>query len=148
MITRPLDLLSKLRPPPRNYDFLFLVNGALIALFFSLFGSRFILSPGLRISGADLQIGSSPYAIEAAQYTRVTISVYASGEMWGDSGLLNDAQLTPWLKKQAKRAPDSVLLVIMDKNAPSEMLKKIYDAARAVGFKSIQLAAQQELKSE
>jgi biopolymer transport protein ExbD len=32
MITRPLDLASKLRPEPRNFDFLFLINGGLILI--------------------------------------------------------------------------------------------------------------------
>jgi len=49
MITRPLDLASKLRPPPRDFDFVFLVNGGLIVMFFMLFGSRFVLAPGLGV---------------------------------------------------------------------------------------------------
>ena len=49
MITHPLDLASRLRPPPRSFDALFLVNGGLIILFFFLFGSRFVLAPGLGV---------------------------------------------------------------------------------------------------
>jgi hypothetical protein len=49
MITRPLDLAGKLRPGPRNFDFVFLVNGGLIALFFTLFGSPYVLAPGLGV---------------------------------------------------------------------------------------------------
>ena len=32
MLSRPLDLASRLRPEPRNFDWLFIVNGGLIAL--------------------------------------------------------------------------------------------------------------------
>ena len=32
MITRPLDIAAKLRPEPRNFDFLFFVNGGLLVL--------------------------------------------------------------------------------------------------------------------
>ena len=32
MITRPLDLASKLRPEPRNFDWLFFVNAGLLSL--------------------------------------------------------------------------------------------------------------------
>ena len=53
MITHPLDLASRLRPPPRNHDVLFFLNGALIMMFFVLFGSRFVLAPGL---GVDFRL--------------------------------------------------------------------------------------------
>ena len=65
MITRPLDLASRLRPPPRNFDAWFYVNAGLLVLFFYWFGSRFILAPGLgvnfqlpRIAGA--RAGAAP----------------------------------------------------------------------------------------
>ena len=45
MITRPLDLAAKLRPPPRSFDALFWVNVGVVVGFFALFGSRFVLAP-------------------------------------------------------------------------------------------------------
>src|SRR5207248_1917121 len=63
MITRPLDLAAKLRPEPRNFDFLFLVNGGLLVLFFLLFESRFVLAPGL---GLDLHLPEVPGARSGA----------------------------------------------------------------------------------
>lgn len=141
MITRPLDLLSKLRPPPRNYDFLFLVNGGLIALLFSLFGSRFVLSPGLRVDNDDVQLRSSPYAIQEARETRVSIGVNASGQILGDTGLINRAQLKDKLAEQAKRAPGSYLLVIGDERAPLDVYAVIRDTAIAVGFAGVHIAA-------
>ena len=62
MITRPLELSSRLRPEPRTFDWVFYVNGGLIVLFFSLFGSQFVLAPGL----GDLERGSpEPFALFA-----------------------------------------------------------------------------------
>ena len=69
MITRPLDLASKLRPPPRNLDMLFLVNGGLLVLFFMLFGSRFVLSPGL---GVDFRLPVMAGALANATATTST----------------------------------------------------------------------------
>jgi biopolymer transport protein ExbD len=143
VITRPLDLLSKLRPAPRNYDFLFLVNGGLIALFFSLFGSRFVLSPGLRVENTDLTLRTSPNAVESAVATRVTIRVNASGQILGDTGLINEANLKSWLAEQAKRAPGSVLLLIPDSRASIDICAVISETATAVGFNGVQIAAQQ-----
>lgn len=53
MIVRPLDLASRLRPEPRDFDALFYVNAGMLALFFSLFGSRFVIAPGLEL---DFQV--------------------------------------------------------------------------------------------
>ena len=142
MITRPLDLLSKLRPPPRNYDFLFLVNGGLIALFFVLFGSRFVLSPGLRLNNADIMLPASSDAVRSATATPVSVSVNANGQIWGDTGQIPLPKLREWLAAQAKRSPGSTLLVIGDIRAPMDVFTSISDAATAAGFGRVQLAMQ------
>ncbi|HEY8931687.1 MAG TPA: hypothetical protein VIM44_00065, partial [Rariglobus sp.] len=72
MITRPLNLSARLRPPPRGFEFLFYVNGGLIALFFVLFGSRFVLSPGL---GLDFSVPSMPEAMTGAVSTDVVVAI-------------------------------------------------------------------------
>ena len=59
MITRPLDLAAKLRPEPRRFDALFYVNVGVLALFFLVFGSRFVLAPGL---GLDFKLPEMPAA--------------------------------------------------------------------------------------
>ena len=142
MITRPLDLLSRLRPQPRNFDVLFLVNGGLIALFFTLFSSHFVLSPGLRVNNSDLMMAASKDATANAKATPVSVSVNASGQVWGDSGLIPPSRLLDWLAAQAKREPGSTLLVIMDTRAPMDVFTNISDAAKAAGFSDIQLAMQ------
>ena len=142
MITRPLDLLSKLRPAPRNFDFLFLVNGGLIALFFALFSSHFVLSPGLRVNNTDMLLPSSTDALINPKATPVSVSVNANGQVWGDSGLIPPLKLLEWLAAQAKKAPGSTLLVIMDTRAPMNVFTDISDAAKAGGFSDIQLAMQ------
>ncbi len=144
MITRPLDLLSKLRPQPRNFDFLFLLNGGLIAFFFTLFGSQFVLSPGLRVNGADLMLHPSKGALDNPTATLVSISINANGQVLGDAGLIPPAKLNDWLATQAKRAPDSILLVIADKSATTEKIMTIKDASVAAGFKGIQFAEQMD----
>jgi biopolymer transport protein ExbD len=142
VITRPLDLLSRLRPPPRNFDFIFLVNGGLIALFFTLFSSHFVLSPGLRVNNSDLRLASSNDAVPNAKATPVSISINAGGQVWGGDGLINPAHLPEWMIAQAKRAPGSTLLVIMDTRASMDVFTDISDTAKAAGFVDIQLAMQ------
>ena len=89
MITRPLDLAAKLRAQPRNLDALFYVNVGMLVLFFFVFGSRFVLAPGL---GVDFELPKLPGAVSNAVTTTSTISVKNSGQIFAD-GLLSLPQL-------------------------------------------------------
>jgi len=140
MITRPLDLASKLRPPPRNLDMLFLVNGGLLVLFFMLFGSRFVLSPGL---GVDFRLPVMAGALANATATTSTISVKNSGQIFAD-GLLTMDQLREWLKGEARKTKNPSLLVRMSAGVPVSVQNDIVSAAREAGFgPNIVLAAEE-----
>lgn len=140
MITRPLDLSSHLRRPPRSFDVLFLVNGGLIALFFLLFGSRFVLSPGLRVSGAEFVFPGGQGAVPAA--TSVCVSVNASKQIFVDTGLVTLPRLKEWLVVQAKGAPGTTLLLIVDARVPTDIITNISEAATAAGFGGVHIAVQ------
>ena len=134
MITRPLDLASKLRPEPRNFDFLFLVNGGFIFLFFGLLGSRFVLAPGL---GVDFQMTKIASAVPGWQTTDY-ISVKRDGLIFvADKGQVNLAQLRQWLIEKAKVTRKPVLLVRADADVVSAVLTDIYTAAHAAGFEVV-----------
>ena len=140
MITRPLDLASKLRPEPRNFDALFYVNVGALALFFLVFGSRFVLAPGL---GVDFELPKLPGAVSNAVTTTSTISVKNSGQIFAD-GLLSLPQLREWLKTEAKKNKHPSLLVRMSAGVPVSVQNEIVSAAREAGFGSnITLAAEE-----
>jgi biopolymer transport protein ExbD len=139
MITRPLDLASKLRPEPRRLDTLFYVNVGALALFFLVFGSRFVLAPGL---GVDFKLPEMPGALPGV-VTTSTISVKNSGQIFAD-GLLSMAQLREWLKAEAKKNKHPSLLVRMSAGVPVSVQNEIVSAARTAGFgSSITLAAEE-----
>jgi biopolymer transport protein ExbD len=131
MITRPLDLASKLRQPPRSLDVLFLVNCALIVVFFVLFGSRFVLAPGL---GVDFRLPEMAGAVAGAAPTRVFISLPRSDMVLVDDGMLNYAQLRGWLEKRARSEKGLALLVRADRRVPLEDLGIIAEMAVNAGF--------------
>lgn len=140
MITKPLDLASRLRPAPRSYDVLFLVNVALIGLFFMLFGSRFVLSPGL---GLDFELPKMPGVIDGAAATTAVVSIKRSNQAFVDpDGYCNYAQLRRWMAGQVKLQNDTRLLIIFSASVPTNDLFAVYEMAREAGFKSIQLAAE------
>jgi len=83
MITRPLDLASKLRKAPQNFDALFYVNAGLLVLFFTLFGSRFVLAPGF---GVDFRLPVVEGANAGARSPTHVINVARSGNILTNDG--------------------------------------------------------------
>jgi biopolymer transport protein ExbD len=138
MITRPLNLASKLRPEPRNFDFLFLVNGALIVLFFSLFGSRFVFAPGL---GIDFQLPRVPGSVLGAAQTTHYVSVNRGGMLYAaGQGQVTLLQLREWLKDQARGTKHPILQVNADAGVELSVLAEIYTAAREANFQVLEAA--------
>src|SRR5271166_3229194 len=132
MIARPLDLASRLRPPPHGTGSLHYVNVGLLGLFFSLFGSRFVLAPGL---GVDFQLPRLPGARAAAvQTSSYVINVLRSGQIFTEDGLVDMAQLREWLKVRAGRARQPTLLIRASSGVTLAELVEIQGAARDAGF--------------
>jgi len=101
MITRPLDLSSRLRAAPRSFDALFWVNVGALVLFFGLFGSRFVLAPGL---GVDFYLPELGGSRDGAVRTTHVISMARSGLIFTDDGALPLEQIGAWLADGARRA--------------------------------------------
>lgn len=139
MIMRPLDLASKLRPEPRSFDVLFFVNLGAIVLFFSLFGSRFVLAPGL---GVGFRMPELRGALAGAAPTQRVISVLPSGQIFAD-GLLNLPQLREWLKAEARKLKQPSLLIRASADVPVSRLAEIVGAATDAGFVRVVVGAEE-----
>jgi biopolymer transport protein ExbD len=142
MITRPLDLASKLRAPPRSLDALFFVNAVLLVFFFSLFGSPFVLRPGLPV---DFQLPEVVGANADAQPATHYITVMSAGQIFAGDGLRTQPELRLWLGEQAglwtakhvrsgKAVPKPTLLVLASGHVAMEVITDISASARAAGF--------------
>ncbi len=132
MIARPLDLASRLRPPPHGSGALHYVNVGLLGLFFSLFGSRFVLAPGL---GVDFQLPQLPGAQAGAAQTTDVISVLRSGQIFtSDQGLVDLVQLRLWLKARAEHDKHPTLLIRASSGVTLSELVEIEGAAHEAGF--------------
>jgi biopolymer transport protein ExbD len=139
MITRPLNLSSKLKPPPRGFGSLFFVNAGLIALFFVLFGSRFVLSPGL---GMDFSVPVVAAALSGAVATDVVVAVKATDMAFVEGAKVDFAGLRQYLAGRAKGRAGLRLLVQADSTLTARELTEVYDMAREAGFVSVQIAAE------
>jgi biopolymer transport protein ExbD len=135
MITHPLDLSSRLRRPPRSFDWVFFVNFGLIALFFVLFGSRFVLSPALAVDGKDLTLSSTAEGVASNLPSTLVMSVKANGQKIVDpNGLVTMEQLKVWLAERAKRTPGANLLIRFDAAVRFDEVTAISAAAKEVGL--------------
>jgi biopolymer transport protein ExbD len=140
MIARPLDLSSRLRPPPHGTGALHYVNVGLLGLFFSMFGSRFVLAPGL---GVDFQLPQLAGAQAGAAQTTHVISVLRSGTIFSENGLVDIGQLREWLNARAARSgPRPTLLVRASAGVTLAKLAEIEGAAHDAGFRVL-LAAEE-----
>jgi len=139
MITRPLELASRLREPPRSLDGLFYVNVGLLALFFSLFGSRFVLAPGL---GIEFRLPGVAGANANARPATHVISVINSGQIFTADGLRKMSELADWLKLQAQGTAAPLLLVRAGADVPTAVLADVASAARGSGFEMIWAAGE------
>ncbi|HEX2852850.1 MAG TPA: biopolymer transporter ExbD [Opitutaceae bacterium] len=142
MITRPLDLASKLRPMPRNFDAWFLVNVGLILLSFSVLGSRFVLAPGL---GVDFQLPHMKGARAEASRTTHDIAVNDAGLIIAGEGSITLQRLGDWLKEQGKVTKEPALLVRASAGVPSSMQADIVGLAREAGFRVVWAAEEPPL---
>jgi biopolymer transport protein ExbD len=70
VITQPLELLARVRRPPRSNDVLAYVSVGALALLFVLFGSKYVLSPGIPIS-----LPRDPLARQSAAPTDLVVNM-------------------------------------------------------------------------
>lgn len=134
MIARPLDLASRLQKTPRSLDVFFYVNVGSLALFFALFGSPFVLAPGL---GVDFRIPQVAGARAGAASVTCYLTVMNSGQILGGDGLLNWGQLETWLKAKTARDTHASLLIRAGADVPSATVERIISMAHASGFASV-----------
>ncbi|AKC83498.1 hypothetical protein IMCC26134_13230 [Verrucomicrobia bacterium IMCC26134] len=144
MITRPLDLASRLSEAPRGGSSLFYVNVGLLALFFVLFGSRFVLSPGLAV---DFALPASGAAGTAAVTTDVVIAVPAAGIALVEGQVLDFKSLAGWLREKAGDERRKRLLVQASAGLPARDLAEIYSLAAEAGFTGVLIATEPSAKS-
>lgn len=142
MITQPLELASKLRAPPRDFDVFFWANGALIALFFALLGSRFVLTSGEMVGvGADdfrlPEVGSA--TLGAAS---VVVSYRRDEMLLFEGGIYDIREFRAELAKYAKAHPGTVLLVRVDRQVSMQGFLSLCDLAREVGCANVLVAAE------
>jgi biopolymer transport protein ExbD len=115
------------------------VNVILLVLFFSVLGSRFVLSPGL---GVDFELPALDGARAGAAQTPYYINVLRSGQIFTEDGLVDMGQLHDWLKAHAAKDARPTLLIRASSQVSLSELVEIQGAARAAGFGKVLIGAE------
>lgn len=144
MIARPLELASRLRPEARNFDWLFFVNAGLIVMFFSLFGSRYVLAPGLPVT---FRLPTAAGVEANAKAPSHVVDVVDAGQVLTNDGFRKLADLREWLMREAKGTKSPLLLVRGGADMPIAVLTEISSAASAAGFEVLLAASEPEPKA-
>lgn len=146
MITQPLDLQSRLSPPPRDLDFFAWVNVGVIALFFGLLGSRFVLAPGLPVGVAgdsELVLPEVAGATATAGPASVVVSYRRDNVILFEGGKYTLAELRTHMVAYAKQHPGAVMLVRADRQVSMQAFLDLCEMARQAGFAHVLAAAEQ-----
>jgi len=145
MITRPLDLESRLSPPPRDLDFFAWVNVVVIALFFVLLGSRFVLAPGVAIGvgdGGGIEPPSAGPSTTTPGPASMVVSVRRDNVILFEGGVYSLADLRKQMGDYTKNHSGAVLLVRADRQVSVQALLDLCEAAKSVGFANVLLAGE------
>lgn len=145
MITRPLELESRLSPPPRDLDFVAWVNVGVIVLFFGLFGSNFVLAPGLPVGVGEpdtVVLPSVGPASQGAGAASVVVSYRSNNVILFEGGMYSLAELRKHMAAYVRKHPDAVMLVRADRQVSVQAFADLCEMARSVGFANVLLAAE------
>ncbi|MBA3850164.1 MAG: hypothetical protein C0502_09245 [Opitutus sp.] len=141
MITRPLELQSKVAAPPRDLDVFFWMNAGVVCLFFALLGSKFVLAPGLPVGvGPGFELPQAKGAVPGA--AEVVVSYRRDNMILFEGGIYELANFKPMLEGYAKKHKGATMIVRVDRQVSMQGFIDLCDLARAAGFGAVHVAAE------
>ncbi len=143
MITRPLNLLSRLKKPSLRFDVVALFDILVIVFGFTLLSSRFIFAPGITIDlprvAADDLVGVRTDAV---------LTIGANEMLLFEGSILNYDNFVERLGEHFQGDPDGSLLIRADRRIPMQTLLEVAELARSAGVARVQVAASPSYRPE
>lgn len=149
MITRPLDLQSKLSPMARSFDGLFWLNVGVVVVFFTLLGSKFVLPYGVAVGtdGGSMLPAAGNLAQGVAGPT-VVVSYRSESIILFEDGIYSFTDLRAQMERYIKAHPGTVVLVRINAEAPVKAFIQISELAQTLGYAGVVLAADNQEKEK
>ncbi len=143
MITRPLNLQSRLKKPSLRFDVVALFDILVIVFGFTLLSSRFIFAPGITIDlprvAADDLVGIRTDAV---------LTIGANEMLLFEGAILNYDNFVDRLRDHFREDPDGSLLIRADRRIPMQTLLEVAELARSAGVARVQVAAAPSVRGE
>ncbi len=136
MITQPFEFEKHLRPPPRSFDVFFYVNVGVLALFLTLFTSKFVLAPGPRF---ELPVVPNP--LETAQVADLVVNLQRDNLILFEGGRYSMDGFKQRLGEVVAAKGATRLLLRVDKQTSAQALVTFTSVATAAGC-DVQIAAE------
>ncbi len=142
MIVQPFNFTSRLRQTSVGFDAVPFIDACLILIFFSMFGSQFVVAPGVTVNLPAMQ---AP-AADAIPTSRVL----TVGEVEGreliifDNRVLSLETLENSFAQHPASGPGEVLLLRLQRDVSVQLLVRINELAGKAGFSAVQIAAEPE----
>lgn len=141
MITRPLELQSKVAAAPRDLDVFFWVNAGVICLFFALLGSKFVLAPVFPVDvNGGFELPQTKGAVPRA--AEVVVNYRRDNMILFEGGIYELANFRPVLERYAQQHKGATMIVRVDRQVSMQGFIDLCDLARAAGFGAVHVAAE------
>ena len=141
--------LEKEIPPPTKMSFWPVLDVLAILVFTSVFGSKFVVAPGLTLSLPEMD---TPVVEKASEYHVLTIGELDGKEMiiFQDSILDLESFKRRLDSAERRPPPGTVLLALLDSSVSMKTLAPLSEIATNAGYENIQIATEErpEIESE
>lgn len=137
--------LEKELPTPAKLSFWPFVDLCAVGLFFTIFASKFVVTPGFTLELPKVE--SSQVAI-AAIYDVIAVTEVKGEEMiFFQDNVLNLETLGKLLESRERPTADATLLVKADGRVSMQTLSSLTELAVRAGYSEVQLATESEVRS-
>lgn len=140
-LTEPFDFRSRLRPADSRLDFVPVLDLIVIALLVSLFFTRFVSMPGVRV---DLPV--TEMRMQHSQDSVAVLTIGNNGMLLFDGAVFESGTIARgfqnYMEESVRGSP--VLLVKADVAMEMQEFLRLCELAKEAGFIQVQLAGKQE----
>ena len=146
MITRPFNFEAMIKRPEARLEAVPFIDVFLIAVFFSVLSSKFVLAPGIALSlpstrAAPVDAIPTAHVLTVMETQGAEVLIYETG------GILTLDSFAKVLAERGEDFSDAVLLIRADRDVSLQVLTRVWEIALEAGFGRVMIGAEPERAS-
>lgn len=143
MITKPLNLQVHLRRPDARLEAVPFIDICMIAVFFGVLSSGFVVAPGIALSLPTTAVAPQD-AAPTAQVLTVMETEGSEVIIFDRGGVLTLEAFEKLLADRNEDFSQEVLLIRADRDVSLQVLTRVWEIAANAGFGRVMIAAEPE----